>query len=78
MRQMYSYLGIVIIVLMVACILYIVFHEQEIEAPVMSPEETVLLMQCDQKHGVLAVSHGSDGRWIECYQGRKKVWGVKL
>ena len=77
-QQRYSYVGIVIIVLMIIAILYLLFHHEEIPHPKSSDEEIALRMQCHDRHGLLAISKGPLGEWIACYQGRKKIWGVKL
>lgn len=49
------------------------------------PEQTrfdlsvnALRMQCNNRHGLLALAHGPYGTWVSCYQGKKRVWGVKL
>lgn len=40
--------------------------------------EIALHMQCNDRHGQLAIGRGPQGEWVECYQGRKRIWGVKL
>jgi len=56
---------------------YVLREPEPAAAPTQTPEEHALQMQCDARHGTLAVAHG-ERMWIECYQGRKKIWGVKL
>jgi hypothetical protein len=44
----------------------------------LTDEEIALNMQCHDRHGLLAMGHGPQGEWIDCYQGKKKIWSVRL
>jgi len=79
-HQRYSYLGLIIaIAILIATVAMIVdaFDMPDELVPHPSLEEVALQMQCDARHGTLAVAHG-ERMWVECWQGRKKIWGVRL
>ena len=56
---------------------YLLREPEQLAAPTQTLEEHALQMQCDARHGTFAVAHG-ERMWIECWQGRKKIWGVRL
>jgi hypothetical protein len=64
----------------IACLAAFAAGCAEQEKPSLTPEENALAMQCDQKHGTLAMAHGSHGEWVSCYikNAKKKLWSVKL
>lgn len=51
---------------------------EKIQPTTMSDEEIALKMQCHDRHGLLAMGHGPEGEWVTCWQGKKRIWGVKL
>ena len=76
-HQRYSYFGLIIAVLALAAAIAMIVEARAEPLPVISPAEHALEMQCDARHGTFAVAHG-ERMWIECWQGRKKIWGVRL
>lgn len=46
--------------------------------PIQTPEEHALEMQCAERHGLLATARGDKYIWYTCYQGKKKLWSVRL
>ena len=77
-KQRYSYIGLVIIALMGGCILYLMFHVEPAVGQIFSDEEIALHMQCHDRNGLFARAFDKGREWVSCYQGKKKLWSVKL
>ena len=48
------------------------------EMPKYTPEEAALIMQCDERHGLITFARGPYGVWVSCNMERKHLWQVRL
>lgn len=82
MKQRYSYLGIVIIVLMGICIcslLSMAFKDASAMYRSVDPDVIALVHECEGDKGQAAISTSLDGTtWVECYGATKKKWSRVL
>lgn len=80
MKQRYTYLGLIIVILMgwiAAFLIYEAFVPTRYVQPE-SAEFKALRLQCENVDGLLSVASGPEGTDVSCYQGKKKVWWVRL
>lgn len=56
------------------------FTHKHDPVPAESDAERALAMQCAERGGTTAFSHGPHGEWVECVAtiSRKHLWSVKL
>jgi hypothetical protein len=69
---------IILAMIVIAAALFERFFSSRNETREPPIEIVALRIQCDEKHGLLAISTTDQWTWVECRRNQKRIWASRL